>query len=143
MVATSFRTVIFGVIITALFFLLLSTFAVRSGQRYGVDTSDLEGGGKTNLSEANATIYSIGGDSAGWKNGTVDESDWDAEGGPKASTIAATIKLMWGAVAAPFKLYFYMFVKVIGIPAPAFWTLQALFTATLILAFWRLLKIGG
>ena len=127
-------------VLVSLFGLLVLTATTQVADNYGKDTAEIVGGALS-LDDFNDSISGLQTRAEGWKKTFVSGSIWDIAG-VVVTGIFGLAKDMIILILTPFSVITNIMVDVFNIPVWVTSTLIGLLIIGMILAIWRLVKIG-
>lgn len=136
-----FKNILFGLILTALFGMLILTAVVNVGNDYGKDTSEVVGG-SLSLQKFNASISSAESNAQAMNERFAKGSVWSAIAGVVVEGIFGIAIDVFKMMLLPFGLVQDIMIDTLGVPAFVTDTILALFIFGIMFAIWRLIKIG-
>jgi len=137
----TFKTLLFGFILISLFGMLVLTAVVEVGGDYDMDTSEVVGGSLSMDKFANATA-SVEDNAKDLKASFDDQSVWSALAGIVVEGIFGIAKDMVTMILLPFDIVVDIMIDMFGVPVWVTSVLLGLLIMSVILAIWRLIKIG-
>ena len=141
MAEDTFRNYLFAFILVSLFGMLILTAVVSVADNYGKDTTEVVGG-SLSLSKFNNSITSIEENSKALKRTFESGSIWSALAGVVVEGIFGIAKDMVLMILAPFDIVADMLSDIFGVPSWVTSVLLGILILGIILAIWRLIKIG-
>lgn len=142
MAGESFKELLFGLILFALFTTLILTAVVNQGGLYGKDTTQVLGN-DLSLTKFNDSISTIGSTGQSLRTKFERQSPFSAVTGVLITGVFDIAKSMVTLVITPFSYLMSILTNVLGVPMFVANVLLGLFIFAIILAVWSLLKIGG
>jgi hypothetical protein len=138
---SGFKTTLFAFILIALFGMLILTAVVNVGDTYSKDTTEVVGG-SLSINKFNDSISSIEGNAKSLKERFDKGSIWSAIAGVVVEGIFGIAKDMVLMILYPFDILTDILIDTLHIPAYVTSVLLGLLILGIILAIWRIIKIG-
>jgi len=136
-----FKNILFGLILTGLFGMLILMAVVNLGNDYGMDTSQVVGGALS-LDKFNNSISSAESNAQIMNERFAQGSVWSALAGVVVNGIFGIAQDIFKMMLLPFGLIQDIMLDVLHVPAFVTNVILALFIFGIIFAIWRLIKIG-
>jgi len=137
----SFKTLLFGAILVALFGMLIMTAVNEMGVDYGKDTS-LVVGGNDAMQGFNQSIKNVQSSAESFSARFESGSVWSVLAGVVVDGVFGIAKDMTLLIIAPFRIISALMVGVFGVPTYVTGVIIGLLILSIIFAVWRLIKIG-
>jgi len=137
----TFKNYLFAFILLSAFGMLILTAVVGVGNDYGMDTSQVVGG-SLSLTKFNNSISSIESNAKDLKTSFDKQSVWSALAGIVVEGIFGIAKDMVTMILLPFDIVVDIMIDVLGVPAWLTSVLLGMLIMGMMLAIWRLIKIG-
>ena len=137
----SFKTTLFAFILIALFGMLILTAVVNVGNTYSKDTSEVAGGSLA-LDKFNKSISNVEQDAKDFQTRFSEQSIWSAIAGVVVTGIFKITLDMFNLILSPFALISNIMLDVLHIPTFVTGVVLGLLILGIILALWRLYKVG-
>jgi hypothetical protein len=141
MAEDTFKNTIFAFILISLFGMLIISAVVSIGGNYGMDTSQVTGG-SLSLDKFNESVASIEENAKDLKTSFDKQSVWSALAGVVVEGIFGIAKDMVTMILLPFDILSDIMSDVLGVPTYVTSVLLGILIMSVILAVWRLIKIG-
>ena len=138
--ADNFKGILFGLILTSLFAVLLIGSAVTQGKLYDRETSEIELA--LNYKGFNDSVSTVEQTSENLRESFEKQSIWSSIAGIVVSGLFDIAKSMVLMVTFPFSLIAGIIINVLHIPSLVANVLVGLLTLGIIFGIWKLLKIG-
>ena len=135
-----FKNLLFGFILTSLFAVLIIGAAVTQGTLYGRDTAPITG--NLDYLGFNRSISLVGSSSKDMQESFEKQSIFSVVAGIVVSGIFDIAKTMGLMIIAPFTLMSSILTNVFKIPSIVTNVIMGLLSLSIILAIWKLLKVG-
>ena len=136
-----FKNYLMGFILISAFGMLILSAVVSIGSDYDMDTSEVAGG-SLSIDKFNASVSSIETDAQNLKERFDKQSIWSALVGIVVEGIFGIAKTMFNMILMPFDLIIDIMIDVFGVPAWLTSVILGILIMSIMLAIWRLLKIG-
>jgi len=136
-----FQSLLFGLILTGLFGMLILTAVINYGNEYSKDISIL-GNGSLSLDKFNQSISDVKGGAENVKAVFSGQSVWSAIAGVVVEGIFKIVVGLFTMMLFPFSLITGIMENVLGIPTFVTYTITGLLIFSIIFSIWRLIKIG-
>jgi hypothetical protein len=136
-----FKNYLFAFILVSAFGMLLLTAVVGIGGDYGMDTSEVVAG-SLSIDKFNSSISSIESNAKDLKSSFDKQSIWSAVTGIVVEGFFGIAKDMITMILLPFDIIIDIMIDVFQVPAWLTSVLLGLLILGLMLAVWRLIKIG-
>ena len=137
----SFMNIFVGLVLVALFGMLILLAVNDTGNYYGKDTSSVTGG-SLSMQKFNDSISDINENAQGLKLAFDSQSVWSALAGVVVEGIFGLAKNIATLMLFPFQLIQDIMIDVLNIPVFVASTILGLFIFSILIAIWRLIKIG-
>jgi len=141
MAEDKFKNILFGLVLTSLFGMLILTAVINVGTDYGMNTSTVVGG-SLSLDKFNESISDVESNAQAMNERFSKQSIWSAVAGVVVEGIFGIAVDIFKMMLLPFGLVQDIMINVFGIPTFVTSVFMALFIYTIMFGVWRLLKIG-
>jgi len=141
MAEDKFKNILFGLVLTSLFGMLILTAVINVGTDYGMNTSTVVGG-SLSLDKFNESISDVESNAQAMNERFSKQSIWSAVAGVVVEGIFGIAVDIFKMMLLPLGLVQDIMINVFGIPTFVTSVFMALFIYTIMFGVWRLLKIG-
>ena len=141
MAEDQFKNILFGLVLTSLFGMLILTAVINVGTDYGMNTSTVVGG-SLSLDKFNESISDVESNAQAMNERFSKQSIWSAVAGVVVEGIFGIAVDIFKMMLLPLGLVQDIMINVFGIPTFVTSVFMALFIYTIMFGVWRLLKIG-
>jgi hypothetical protein len=136
----NFKKMLFGIVLTTLFSVLVIGAAISFGNSYGRDTSEIVG--SLNYHALNSSISDVQSTSENLRRSFERQSIWSAVAGIVVTGIFIIAKSMVLMIIFPFSLILGIMINVLHIPIIVSGVITGLLLLSIIFGIWKLLKLG-
>lgn len=140
MVEENFKKILFAMILTSLFAILIIGVAVHQGTIYGLDTSEIES--SLSYKKFNSSLMTIEQTSENARKSFERQSIWSSIAGIVVTGIFDIAKSLVLMITYPFSLISGIMLNVLHVPSIVTNILVGLLILSIIFGIWKLLKLG-
>lgn len=137
----TFKKIVINTLLILLFISLMFGFAIKSGEEYGKDISDLNDD-RINLTGVNNTLRGIESTANSWKDGFTSGGGILKTAGIVVVGFFEIALTMWEVVTSPINLLIQIMNNVLLFPPLVTGVIVFIVIVTMMLGIWRLIKQG-
>ena len=137
----NFKVMLFAFVLFALFGMLILSAVVEVGDNYSMDTSQVVGGSLA-LDKFNESVTTVETQARLQQTAFSTKSIWSAVAGLVLIGIFPIAQALASMILTPFKIVSEIASNTLGIPSYVTSVVLGLLIISIILAVWRLLKVG-